>query len=216
MDRIARIERASTKRRTWFWVWRFVIAALVLGVLATLLIRATLVDFYRIESVSMQPTLDPGQSIMVDRRAYAADEPPQRGDVIVFDGRGSFLPYERQSPADSLSRALRLGGSDSTYVKRVIAVGGDTVECCGSDGRLLVNGAAVDEPYLMPGNNPSDIRFNVEVPADRVWVMGDHRSQSEDSRALLGASGGGMIPVDRIDGRVTQIIWPLDERAPVQ
>ena len=215
MNRIARTERATTKRRTWFWVWRFVIAAIILGVVATLVIRATLVDLYRIESVSMQPTLDPGQSILVDRRAYDAAD-PQRQDVVVFDGRGSFLPYQRTSLADSISRALRLSGAQDTYVKRVIAVAGDTVECCGTDGRVLVNGQPLDEPYLMDGDKPSETRFSVEVPAGRLWVMGDHRSRSEDSRSLLGASGGGMIPVDRVEGKVTEIIWPMDERAAIR
>ncbi|MCW4466244.1 signal peptidase I [Glutamicibacter sp. MNS18] len=214
MNRIARTERATTKRRTWFWVWRFVFAAVILGFLATLLIRATVVDLYRIESVSMQPTLNPGQSITVDRRAYG-DADPQRGDVVVFDGRGSFLPYQRQSPGDSIARALRLGGTGTTYVKRVIGIGGDTVECCGDDGRILVNGTPVDEPYLMPGDQPSQSAFSVEVPAGRLWVMGDHRSRSEDSRALLGASGGGMIPIERVEGRVGEIIWPMEERATV-
>lgn len=215
MNRIARTERASTKRRTWYWVWRFVFAAIILGFLATLLIRATVVDLYRIESVSMQPTLNPGQSIMVDRRAYQ-DSEPQRSDVVVFDGRGSFLPYERQSMGDSISRALRLSGAQSTYVKRVIAVAGDTLECCDSSGRLLLNGEPLDEPYLMAGGDPSLIEFKVEVPAGRIWVMGDHRSQSEDSRSLLGASGGGMISLERVEGRVQEIIWPMDERSAVR
>lgn len=214
MNRIARAERAVTKRRTWFWVWRFVVAAVILGFLATVIVRATVVDVFHIESVSMQPTLEPGQSILVDRRAYDGAE-PQAGDVIVFDGRGSFQPYHRQSLTDSLSRALRLSGGDSTYVKRIIAVGGDTVECCGTDGRLKVNGVAVDEPYVMPGDAPSDQPFSVQVPAKRVWVMGDHRSQSQDSRSLLGASGGGMIPVNRIEGRVSEIVWPLNQRGAV-
>lgn len=215
MNRIARAERAVTKRRTWSWVWRFVIAAIILGFLATITIRATLLDVYHIKSVSMQPTLNPGESILVDLRAYG-EQGPERGDIVVFDGRGSFLPYQRASFADTISRALHWSGSNSSYVKRVIGVGGDTVECCSPDGRLMVNGQPIAEEYVMHGNAPSEQKFSVQVPAGRIWVMGDHREKSEDSRSLLGASGGGMIPVDRVLGEVTEVIWPLEKRHPVE
>lgn len=215
MNRIARAERAVTKRRTWSWVWRFVIAAIILGFLATITIRATLLDVYHIKSVSMQPTLNPGESILVDLRAYG-EQGPERGDIVVFDGRGSFLPYQRASFADTISRALHWSGSNSSYVKRVIGVGGDTVECCSPDGRLMVNGQPIEEEYVMHGNAPSEQKFSVQVPEGRIWVMGDHREKSEDSRSLLGASGGGMIPVGRVLGEVTEVIWPLKKRHPVK
>lgn len=214
MNEIAGPERAFSKRRTWYWVWRFAILAVICGLIATLFIRAYVVDVFHIDSSSMQSTLNPGQSITIDRRAYK-DAPVQRGDVIVFDGRGSFLPYARSSFADSLLGAMHLSGNGTSYVKRVIAVGGDTVECCTSDGRLKINGDPIDEPYVFAGDAPSEIKFSVTVPTGRIWVMGDHRSKSEDSRALLGASGGGMINVERVEGRVTQIVWPLSERAPI-
>ncbi|MGO2053230.1 signal peptidase I [Glutamicibacter sp. 287] len=215
MNEIASPERAITKRRTWFWVWRFVVLAVICGLITTLFIRALVLDVYRIESISMQSTLNPGQSVMVDRRAYA-DADPQRGDVIVFDGRGSFLPYARASFADDLLGALRLSGTENTYIKRVIAVGGDSVDCCGSDGKLSINGAPTDEPYIYAGNAASEQDFSGVVPEGRLWVMGDHRSRSEDSRALLGSSGGGMISIDRVVGKATQIVWPLDQRTGIE
>jgi signal peptidase I len=116
---------------------------------------------------------------------------------------------------DALLRALRLTGDDTSYVKRVIAVAGDTLECCDADGFLLLNGEPLDEPYVYGGDVASDIEFVATVPEGRVWVMGDHRSASADSRALLGAPGGGMIAVDRILGRVTSVVWPLDRGAAV-
>jgi signal peptidase I len=102
----------------------------------------------------------------------------------------------------------------------VIGLPGDRVACCAPDGRLTVNGAPVSEDYVHPGDAPSMMKFDVEVPAERLWLMGDHRSVSADSRSLLGAPGGGMVPVDRVIGRPMEIIWPLDrgrqlERAPL-
>ena len=215
MKQIARPEAAITKRRASYWVWRFAVLAVICALVAVIIIRAFFVDVFSIRSDSMQPTLNPGQAISVDRRAYD-DAEPQRGDVIVFDGRGSFLPYARSSVVDDLVGAFKLSGSSHSYVKRVIGVGGDTVECCSADGRVTVNGEPIDEPYLFNGDAPSDMKFSVEVPAGRVWVMGDHRSVSQDSRSLLGASGGGMISLDRVTGRATNIIWPAEQRSEIR
>lgn len=215
MNQIARSERASVKRRAFSWVWRFAVLAIILGLLSTIIFRATVTDLFHIDSNSMESTLNPGQSIAVDRRAYR-DAPPQRGDVIVFDGRGSFLPYARASFADDLLGALSLTGTGSKYVKRVIGVGGDTVECKGLHCQITVNGQTVEEPYIFSGDAPSEQEFSVRVPEGRLWVMGDHRSTSKDSRSLLGASGGGMISVDRVVGKATDIVWPLDQRATIR
>ncbi|WP_316502590.1 signal peptidase I [Paeniglutamicibacter gangotriensis] len=202
---------ASTKRRTRSRAWRFVVGALVAAAVITLILRATVIDLFYIGSSSMEPTLNPGEGLVVNRLAYKGTE-IQRGDIVVFDGRGSFLPYQRANPLDSMARALRISGNDSIYVKRVIGVGGDSITCCGPEGKLSVNGKPLEEDYVFAGNNPSDLEFTVEVPADRLWVMGDHRSISEDSRSLLGAPGGGMIARDRVIGEVTDVIWPLESR----
>ncbi|WP_258142590.1 signal peptidase I [Arthrobacter sp. MYb227] len=216
MDQSTESERfsASAKRRSRSRGWRFAVGALMAAALITLVIRATVIDFFYIGSESMESTLNPGDGLLVNRLAYKNRE-IQRGDIIIFDGRGSFLPYQKPNPIDSLAWALRLAGNDAVYVKRVIGVGGDTISSRGQGGKLLLNGVPLDEPYLFAGDKPSEQEFSVEIPAGRLWVMGDHRSVSEDSRALLGAPGGGMINTNRVLGEVTDVIWPLEAKRSV-
>ena len=195
-------------------------STILVAALLTGLVRAFLVDVYFIPSGSMEPLLTEGDRVLVDKledRAGAI----QRGDVVVFDGRGSFDPIT--DPRNIAERAvaatgqwLGLTGSDTVYVKRVLGVPGDEVACCSEDGRLTVNGDPIDEPYVYPGDAPSQTQFDVVVPTGRVWLLGDHRSASMDSRALLGAPGGGLVAEDRIIGRAFQLVWPLDRFAPIE
>jgi signal peptidase I len=144
----------------------------------------------------MENTLRPGDRILVDRLSYRLHG-IRRGDVVVFDGTEAF---------GSLN-----GGGTTDYVKRVVGLPGDRVVCCDERGRIEVNGSPLDESsYLHPGDDPSALRFDVRVPADRLWLMGDHRSDSLDSRAHLGDPGGGFVPVDKVLGRVLVVVWPLD------
>ena len=204
-----------SKRQSRSRGWRFVVWVLAAAALLAIVVRAAFVDFYYIGSGSMRPSLEEGDGLLVSRTAYLSN-PPARGDVVVFDGRGSLLPYDRDNAAGSLLRALRLAGDDAVFVKRVMAVGGDTISCCDDDGALVLNGAALDEPYLSAVEFPSEQRFTATVPEGRIWVMGDNRSDSTDSRALLGAPGGGMIPEDRVIGRVDRIVWPPERSGPLQ
>ncbi|MFD3727181.1 signal peptidase I [Streptomyces sp. NPDC058671] len=170
---------------------------------------------FLIPSGSMEPTLQVGDRILVNKLAYRFGEEPARGDVVVFDGTGSFV--REQPPGDPVTgllhdgaAALGLAEPDETdFVKRVVGTGGDRVICCDKDGRLTVNGVAVTERYVMPGDQPSSVPFDIVVPTDRLWVMGDHRGQSSDSRDHLGSPGGGMVPVDRVVGRADWIAWPF-------
>ncbi|MGW4562603.1 signal peptidase I [Streptomyces sp. NPDC004561] len=154
-----------------------------------LALNAFVVQPFQIPSGSMEQGLRIGDRVLVNKLAYRFGAQPSRGDVIVFDGTGYF--------------------GDADYIKRVVGVGGDHVVCCDKKGRLEVNGRAVDETaFLYPGDGASSVPFDVVVPAGRLFVLGDHRSDSSDSRDHLGSPGGGMIPVGDVIGRADWILWP--------
>jgi signal peptidase I len=191
---------------------------LLVGValLVMVLVRGFLVQSFYVPSGSMQPTIEPGDRILVYK--LAGGDSLHRGDVVVFDGTTTFaaaelIPHQDDGP---IGRALAAGASligvdvgEQDFVKRVIGLPGDRVVCCDATGQLTVNGTAVEEPYLYPGDRPSDLTFDVVVPAGRLWVMGDHRSDSADSRSHLGDPGGGTVSVDDVIGRAAVTYWPL-------
>jgi signal peptidase I len=184
----------------------------VLAVVLTAALRALVIDVFYIPSGSMEPQLVRGDRILVSKTDYS-DGGIERGDVVVFDGRGSFAPFTDprslvEKAAGMAGQWLGLRGSDTIYVKRVIGVGGDRVSCCAEDGRVSVNGQPLEEPYLAGADAPSETAFDVVVPEGRLWLMGDHRSESADSRSLLGAPGGGFVPEERVLGRAVHIVWP--------
>lgn len=210
------VSRPVSARRWWL---RVVAAALVTALVVAALVRGFVLDVYWVGSGSMEPTLQGGDRVLVDK--LSSGEDARRGDLVVFDGRGSLDPLHSSDPwyrhaVDTLGQWLGLRGSDTVYVKRVMAVADDTVACCSPDGLLTVNGQPQHEDYVYPGDAPSDIPFTVHVPPGRVWLMGDHRSVSVDSRSLLGAPGGGLIRTERIVGTVERVVWPLDRARPLE
>lgn len=194
--------------------WRGTAVFVTVCIVIAVLVRGFLIQMYMIPSGSMEPTLDVGDHIVVYRQSYLT-HPPRRGDVVVFDGRGTFYPNRVQptglkAVGSEIGSWFGLANRNVYVVKRVIGVGGDHVRCCNAAGKIVVNGHPVAEPYIMPGNAPSASKFNVEVPAGHLWLMGDHRSDSADSRAHLGDPGGGMVPDSQVVGKVVLRIWPPD------
>ncbi len=140
--------------------------------------------------------------------------------MVVFRDPGNWLAGEKTAKKDDpvvvkqikqglVAIGLLPSDNDRDLIKRVVAVGGDTVKCCDSDGRMTVNGMPLDEPYIHPGNKPSDFSFSVTVPQGRLWVMGDHRANSADSRYHRSEKYGGTVSEKSVVGRAVGIVWPF-------
>jgi signal peptidase I len=191
---------------------------LVIALGFSLLIKTFLLQAFLIPSESMEDTLLVHDRVLVNKLADKPDE-IHRGDVVVFRDPGGWLPagdHGGGGVGAAVHRALVFVGvapstTASDLVKRVIGVGGDRIVCCDSQQRITVNGVPLTEPYLYPGDRsaPSLAKFAVRVPQGRLWVMGDHRSSSADSRFHLGDPGGGFVPVDDVVGRAFARVWPL-------
>lgn len=203
----------QAKRQSRKLGWRFVFLLIAVIFVFLALVRNVWVDVYYIPSGSMEPLLLTGDRVLVSRTEFAS-RPIERGDVVVFDGRGSFTPLNSGAGpvADAVTGAgqwLGLVPNNNIYVKRVLGVAGDTVKCCSADGLLEINGVPVTEGYVHPGDLPSELKFEVTVPEGKLWLMGDHRSVSLDSRSLLGAPGGGLISTSKVIGSPVATVWPL-------
>jgi signal peptidase I len=216
---------AGRSRRSQRSAWRELPVLLVIALVVALIIKTFVVQAFFIPSGSMENTLLIGDKILVNKLVYHVRS-IQPGDIVVFNGQGSWDPSPRPArpPGNPVARAyddtLRplfhsiaglfgtpVGQTD--YVKRVIGVPGDHVACCNAQGLVTVNGVPLHErSYLYPGNAPSAIRFSIIVPPGRIWVMGDHRAISDDSRLHRSSPGGGTIPENKVIGRAFVIVWP--------
>jgi signal peptidase I len=195
--------------------------AVALGI--AIIIKTFLIQPFYIPSGSMEPTLEIGDRVLVSKLEPGPLE-LNRGDVVVFVDPGNWLP-EPAAPPSVASRVLTFLGllpanSGEHLIKRVIGLPGDTVKCCDAESRVLVNNQPLDETdypqgYLFPGDSPSTKEFEVVVPEGKIWVMGDHRSISEDSRYhdTNGDYTTGAVPLDKVVGRAVLVMWPVSDWA---
>ena len=206
--------RRSKRRPNMSW-WVELPILLVFALVLALLIKSFVVQAFYIPSSSMENTLEIGDKVLVNKLVYDFRS-IHRGDIVVFNGDGSWDPIPAQ-PAPLLSRLWNsISGLFGTapgvhdYIKRVIGVPGDHVACCNARGQVMVNGVPLSEKsYLYPGDAPSEQRFSIVVPPGRLWVMGDHRSVSWDSRGHMTDPGEGTIPENHVVGRAFVIVAPV-------
>jgi signal peptidase I len=207
--------RRRRKRRPNMSWWVELPILLVFALVLALLIKSFVVQAFFIPSSSMENTLEIGDKVLVNKLVYDFRS-IHRGDVVVFNGDGSWDPVPSQ-PAPLLSRLWdSVSGLFGTapgvhdYIKRVIGIPGDHVACCNRHGQVTVNGVPLSEKsYLYPGDAPSTQRFSITVPPGRLWVMGDHRSVSWDSRGHMSDPGNGTIPENHVVGRAFVIVAPI-------
>lgn len=200
--------RAERKRMPW-WQETFLLIGLALG--ASIVVKAFFVQMFFVPSASMNPQLVEDDRILVEKMSHWDDQ-VDRGDVVVFKDPGGWLGTTPEpSGFQQFLALLGLYPEGGHLVKRVVAVGGDRVVCCDRRGRITVNGVPLRErDYLARRTAPSTKQFAVRVPEDAIWVMGDNRSNSEDSRFHQDQPGRGSVPEKDVVGRVWAIVWPLD------
>jgi signal peptidase I len=207
-------EQKRSKPRRSLPVWAETILLLVLALVVSAIVKTFFVQMFFVPSGSMRPLFVEDDRILVEKVSYW-NSPVHRGDVVVFDDPGGrWLGAEGAQKLTPIQKALSEVGLYPTgghLVKRVIGVGGDHVKCCDDQGRVTVNGVPLNEKsYIAKGAAPSDRPFDVTVPKGRLWVMGDNRANSEDSRFHQDLPGGGTVPDKDVVGKVWAIVWPLD------
>ncbi|MGO1590840.1 MAG: signal peptidase I [Ancrocorticia sp.] len=208
--------QAEEPKASWLRNLLEFVAIIAVALLISVLIKTFVMQAYYVPSGSMEQTLQKGDRIAVNRTARDAED-INRGDIVVFVDPGGWLedqPDTRnglQRFSSDVFQAIGLLPQNSGHhlVKRVIGIGGDEVECCTDRGLLTVNGEPIEEDYLAPDIAPSLQEFSVEVPEDSLWVMGDNRSNSSDSRYHQLVDGNGFVPVDNVEGRVWSIFYPF-------
>jgi signal peptidase I len=196
--------------------WRDLVVIVVAALALTILLKSFVVEVFSIPSGSMENTLIPGDRVLVSKIVYKF-RGIERGDVVVFSGQGSWGPDAPPPPSNPFARlwndATNLVGvtaPGTDYIKRVIGLPGDHVACCDAHGRVTVNGVPLNEQsYIYPGDVPSQVPFSITVPPGRLWVLGDNRGDSDDSRYRANDPGDGTVPESAVVGRAWLIIWPL-------
>jgi signal peptidase I len=191
-----------------------VVSALVVAVI----IKTFFIHFFFVPSGSMENTLRVGDRIAVNKFAAIFSD-IRRGEVVVFKDPANWLGSAPAPTGNVLTRDIRRAlvdvgvlpdPAEQYLVKRVVGVGGDHVVCCDVKGHLQINGTSINENYLFPGANPSDSKFDVTVPKGFIWVMGDHRNASADSRFHTDDIHKGFVPLNDVVGRAEFVVWPIN------
>jgi signal peptidase I len=189
----------------------------VVALVVSLFIKTFVVQFFYIPSGSMENTLQIKDRVAVNKVPFISRS-INRGDVVVFRDPDDWLPeivdYDTNKYVSKAKSALVAVGvlpnpTKQYLVKRVIGVEGDHIVCCTKAGNLTINDVEVTEPYIYAGNKPSEMKFDVTVPKGKLWVMGDHRGASADSRYHQEDINKGFVPISRVTGRVVAVIWPF-------
>jgi len=189
----------------------------VVALVVSLFIKTFVVQFFYIPSGSMENTLQIKDRVAVNKVPFISRS-INRGDVVVFRDPDNWLPeivdYDTNKYVSKAKSALVAVGvlpnpAKQYLVKRVIGVEGDHIVCCTKAGNLTINDVEVTEPYIYAGNKPSEMKFDVTVPKGKLWVMGDHRGASADSRYHQEDINKGFVPISRVTGRVVAVIWPF-------
>jgi len=201
----------------WLKEWTFV---LFIALICSFVVKTFLFNIFFVPSGSMENTLHVGDRIVANVATSHFTE-LKRGDIVIFEDTQGWLPREQnQNEPNAVQAALAATGilSDSSsrhMVKRVIGLPGDTIECCGADGKIKINGQTIDETYLKQDSSsplvPGAAKdFKVTVPEGGIWVMGDNRDYSADSRYHMELPSNGVVWQDDVVGTVTVIAWPLN------
>lgn len=185
----------TTKRKVLLFL-RDTVIIVGMALLVSWLVTSFVVRAFVIPSGSMENTLQINNRILVSMM-YPQVGGVHRGDVVVFKDPGGWLPQSESN--------------DGYLIKRVIGLPGDKVSCCNEFGQVEVNGVGINETYVKPGSAPSNIEFDVTVPEGHIWVMGDNRSNSKDSRYQANSENGSFVPIEDVVGQAIMVTWPISE-----
>jgi signal peptidase I len=200
-----------TEKKRQLPVWQESILLVATAMVMAIVVKTFFLQAFYIPSESMEPTMLVNDKILVQKVSYWGGD-VKRGDIVVFDDPGGWLSGEESRKAGNVLQSglekVGLFPTGGHLIKRVVGVGGDTIKCC-SNGKLTVNGTPLDEPYVLDETATKDKTFEVTVRDGYLWVMGDNRGNSSDSRFHLGDPGGGQVSEDAVVGKAWLRVWPL-------